>query len=326
MLFLCFGITLVAFVLTHLVPGDPVAASLGANAAADPAIAKAYKAQYGLDKPPLVQYEIYLWDLVRGNLGNSQLTHRPVGTDLSQNIPASGELGILAVAIATAIGLPLGLLAAMRRGSALDQALGVVFLAGISVPVFWVGLISLYVFSFALQIAPSNGRLSPGALPPPHLTGMYTIDSLISGDLATFGDALHHLILPAVVLASNSVGVVQRFTRSAILEVIHNDYITAAKAKGLPGARILIRYTLRAALTPIITVSGLLFANLVTGAVLVESVFAWPGVGLYAARSALGLDIDAITGVCIFVAVVYVATNFVVDVLQALIDPRVRRA
>ena len=324
MVVLCFGITLVAFVLTHLVPGDPVAANLGPNAIANPAIVAAYKAQYGLDKPLPVQYEVYLTRLLHGDLGVSQLTARPVATDLGQFIPASFELGLLAMAIATVVGVSLGLVGAVGRGSAIDQALRVFSLAGISTPPFWIGLIALYVFTFVLRVAPSSGQLSAGALPPAHVTGMYLVDALLAGDPALAADALHHLILPAVVLAIGFIGVLQRFTRAAVLEIIHNDYITAARAKGLPSFTILRRYTLRAALAPILTVSGLLFANVVTGTVLVETVFAWPGVGYYAAQTALKLDVTAITGVGMFVAIVYVATNSVVDVLHALIDPRVR--
>jgi len=319
-----FGISVVAFVLTHLVPGDPVAAELGQRAAHIPAVRKAYEARYGLDKPLPVQYEIYVSSLLHGDLGQSQLTRRPVATDLEQFVPASIELGLLAMGIAVATALPLGLIAAVRRGSALDSALNVVSLFGISTPSFWVGLIGLFLVSFEFGLVPGSGRLSPGALPPPHVTGMYTIDSLLVGDFATFGDALHHLILPAVVLAIGLFGMLQRFTRSAVLEVIHNDYITAARAKGLPAPRILVRYTLRAAWTPILTLSGLEFASLMSGSVLVETVFAYPGVGRYASQTALNLDIAAIAGVSIFVAVVYVVTNFVVDILYAVIDPRVR--
>lgn len=320
------GATLVAFVLTHLVPADPVAANLGLRAASNPAIVKDYKAQYGLDKPELVQYEIYLSHLVHGDLGRSQLTGRPVATDLRQRVPASLDLGIAAMLIASAVGIPLGLIAALHRGTFLDQVLGVLSLGGISTPPFWVGLVALYVFAFLLRIVPGSGQLSPGAMPPPQVTGMYVIDSLLAGDLATLGDALHHLILPALVLATAPVGVLQRFSRSAVLEIIHNDYITAAAAKGLPRMTTLIKYTLRAALGPILTLSGLLFANVVSGAVLVETVFAWPGLGQYAAQTALDLDVTAIAGVAMFVAVQYVVLNFVVDVLHALIDPRVRLA
>lgn len=320
---LILGISLVAFLLTHLVPGDPVAANLGPRAAANPAVVRAYKIRYGLDKPLPIQYEIYVSDLLHGDLGVSQLTRRPVTTDLRQFVPATVELGLLATIVACAIGLPLGLIAAVRRGSKLDQFLNVAALGGISTPSFWVALIALFVFSFLLHLVPGSGRLSPGALPPPTVTGMYSVDSLLAGDLSTFGDAIHHLILPGLVLAVSIAGLLQRFTRSAVLEVINNDYIIAAKAKGLPSTWILLRYTLRAALTPIVTLAGLEFAGLMSGAVLVETVFGFPGVGLYASRSALDLDIGGITGVSIFVAVVYIVFNFLVDVVYALIDPRV---
>lgn len=320
------GITVVAFVLTHVIPADPAAINLGVRGLGDPKVVAAYRAEYALDKPLVVQYEIYLSHLVHGDLGISQLTRRPVATDLRQFVPASFELGLFAILIAVSVGVPLGLVAAVRKDSALDQLLSLVSLGGISTPLFWTGLIALFLFSFVFPVAPSGGRLSPGALPPPHVSGLYTLDSLVAGDLSTFGDAVHHLILPALVLAIGGIGVLLRFTRSAVLEVIHNDYVTAARAKGLSRSAVLLRYTLRAALTPILTISGLMFADLISGAVLVESVFSFPGVGLYAARSALDIDLPAITGVCIFVAIVYTVTNFFVDVLHSVVDPRVRLA
>ena len=195
--------------------------------------------------------------------------------------------------------------------------------SGISMPPFWIGLIALYVFSFSLQLVPGSGRLSPGAIPAPQITGLYTIDALLTGDVPTFGDALHHLVLPAIVLAIPGTAILLRFTRAAVLEVIHSDFVTAARAKGLPRLRILVRYTFRAALAPVLTVTGLMFADFITGAVLVESVFGYQGVGLYAARSALNLDLTAITGISIFVAIVYIVTNFAIDVLHGVVDPRV---
>ena len=323
---LAFGITVVAFVLTHIIPADPAAVNLGIRGLGNPKVVAAYRSEYALDKPVPVQYQIYITHLLHGDLGISQLTRRPVATDLRQFVPASFELGVLAVFIAVAVGIPLGLVAAVRKDSIIDQLLSFVSLGGISTPLFWIGLIALFVFSFVFQIAPSGGRLSPGVIAPPQLTGLYTVDSLLAGDLSTFGDAVHHLILPAFVLAVGGIGVLLRFTRSAVLEVIHNDYVTNARAKGLSRSVVLLRYTLRAALTPILTISGLMFADLITGAVLVESVFAFPGVGLYASRAALDIDLPAITGVCMFVAIVYTATNFLVDLLHSLIDPRVRLA
>jgi peptide/nickel transport system permease protein len=321
-----FGITLVTFVLTHLVPGDPIAANLGIRAQADPAIVRAYRAQYGLDKSLVVQYGIYLAHLLHGDLGLSQTSHRSVTTDLVQFIPASLELGITAMVIATLVGVPLGLLAAAHRGTRLDSLLRLIFLGGISTPPFWIGLMALYLFSFVLHVTPSSGQLSAGMPAPPHVTGMVVVDAALAGDFGTFVDALHHLILPAAVLAASTVGLLQRFTRSAVLDVLHNDYVTAAKAKGLPRFTVLVRYTLRAALPPIVTLAGIVFANLVTGAVLIETVFAWPGVGQYAARSAVNLDLAAITGVSLFVAFIYIISNLIVDILHAVIDPRARPA
>ena len=326
MVVLAFGISLVAFVLTHSVPSDPVRANLGARAAANPAIRNAYMQRYGLDKPLPVQYVIYVENLFHGNLGISQTTGQAVTTDLAETVPASVELGVVTVILSTVIGLPLGLLAAVRRGTFLDSGIKVIALAGIAAPSFWVGLIGIFVFSFVLHIAPGSGRLDPGILPPNHITGMYTLDSLLSGDFGTFLDALHHLILPAAVVSLALFGVLQRFTRAAVLEVLENDYVTAARAKGLPGRRVLVRYAFRAALTPVLTLSGIEFATLMAGDVLVETVFAFPGVGRYAAIVATNLDIAAITGVSILVAGIYVVTNFLVDVLYAVIDPRVRLA
>ena len=326
MVVLAFGITLVAFVLTHSVPSDPVRANLGARAAANPVIRKAYMQRYGLDKPLPVQYVIYVENLFHGNLGISQTTGQSVTKDLAETLPASVELGLVAVILSTVVGVPLGLLAAVRRGTFLDSALKVTSLAGMAAPSFWVGLIGIFLFSFVLHIAPSSGRLDPGILPPPHITGMYTLDALLAGDVGTFLDALRHLILPAAVLSLALFGVLQRFTRAAVLEVLENDYVTAARAKGLSGRSVLVRYAFRAALTPILTLSGIEFAMLMSGDVLVETVFAFPGVGRYAEIVAINLDVAAITGVSILVAAIYLVANFLVDVLYAVIDPRVRLA
>src|ERR1700680_5274235 len=246
MLFVCFGVTLVAFVLTHLVPGNPVAAALGTRAYSDPAIVNAYRETYGLNRPLPVQYGIYLVHLIYGDFGRSLVTGQPVGTDLVERVPASLELALYAMLLATLVGLPLGVLAAVRRGSRLDRALTLLSIGGIATPLFWVGLMFLYLFSFVLGIAPSNGRLSPGVVPPSTIPGLYTIDSVLTGDWATLGGALHHLFLPALVLSLPNTGVILRFTRSAVLEVIGREYITEARAKGLPQRSVLVRYVLRA--------------------------------------------------------------------------------
>jgi peptide/nickel transport system permease protein len=321
---LVLGITLVAFLLTHLVPGNPFIANLGIIGASDPKTVAIYKARYGLNKPLPEQFVIYVWHLLHGNLGTSIQTQRPVSTDLGAFIPATAELALLAIFIAVIVGVSFGVIAALHRDRLLDHFLRIVSLAGISMPTFWIGLVALYIFFFRLGWAPNGGRLDPGQTPPPHVTGLYTVDALVAGDFGLFRQALAHLILPAIVLASFSVGLLMRYTRSTVLEVIDTDYIRAARAKGLAGRTVVLRHILRAALPSVVTVIGLVFASVLTGAILVEHIFSWPGMGQYAYQSATNLDLPAIAGTCIFVAIVYVTINFIVDVLYSIIDPRVR--
>jgi peptide/nickel transport system permease protein len=297
---LAIGITLVVFLLTQLVPSDAVATNLGEQAAGDPEAVAAFKEKYGLDKPLPVRYWLYLQNLAQGDFGDSSLTHNTVRHDLAEFIPA------------------------MRRNRPTDHALRVVSLGGISMPTFWIALVALYVGFYKLGWFPGADRLDPGVTPPPSRTGLYTVDSLLAGDWDLFVQSLHHLILPALVLAAFNVSLLTRYTRSAILEVSGNDYVRAARAKGLPENVVVRRYILRAALPSVITVMGLVFANVLTGAVLVEKIFSWPGVGQYAYTAAVNLDVPAIAGVSLFVAAVYITVNFVVDLLYGVIDPRIR--
>jgi len=321
---LAIGITLVVFLLTQLVPSDPVTANLGEQAAGDPEAVAAFKEHYGLDKPLPQRYLIYLGHVVQGDLGESALTRNPVTTDLGQFIPATAELAVFSIVIAILVGIPIGVAAAVKHDKPVDHVLRVVSLGGISMPTFWIALVALYVFFYRLGWFPSGGRLDPGTLDPPHVTGFFTIDALLAGQWGVAGEAFHHLILPALVLAAFNVSLLARYTRSSVLEVMGNDYVRAARAKGVPEPVVLWRYVLRAALPAIITVIGLLFANILTGAVLVENIFAWPGIGQYAYQAAVNLDVPAIAGVSLFIAVVYVTINFVVDVLYGVIDPRIR--
>ncbi len=321
---LAIGITLVVFLLTQLVPSDPVTANLGEQAAGDPEAVAAFREHYGLDKPLPERYLIYLGHVAQGDLGESALTHNPVTTDLGKYIPATAELALLSILIAVLVGVPIGVAAAVKQDRPLDHVLRVVSLGGISMPTFWIALVSLYVFFFRLGWFPGGGRLDPGTLDPPHLTGFFTLDALFAGQWAVAWEALHHLILPALVLAAFNVSLLARYTRSAVLEVMGNDYVRAARAKGMPERIVLRRYVLRAALPTVVTVIGLLFANILTGTVLIENIFAWPGLGQYAYQAAINLDVPAIAGVSLFVAVVYVTINFVVDVLYGVIDPRIR--
>jgi peptide/nickel transport system permease protein len=321
---LAIGITAVTFVLTQLVPSNAVATNLGEQAAGDPAAVAAFRHHYGLDKSLPERYAIYLGHLLHGDLGQSSLTHNSVRSDLSQFIPATGELALYSVLFAAIVGIAFGVLAALRRNRPTDHVLRVTSLAGISMPTFWIALVALYVGFYKLGWFPGADRLDPGTLPPPHVTGLYTIDALLAGKLGLFAQAFHHLVLPALVLAAFNVSLLTRFTRSAVLEVIGNDYVRGARAKGLPERVVVLRYILRAALPSVVTVLGLVFANVLTGAVLVEKIFGWPGIGQYAYQAAVNLDVQAIAGVSIFVAVVYVTVNFIVDVLYGVIDPRIR--
>ena len=320
---LVIGITLVAFILTHLVPGDPAAANLGQTALGDPAIVKAFNHTYGLDKPVPEQYVIYLWKLLHGNLGTSEQSHRAVATDLSQYFPATMELALFAIVVSTLLGVSLGVLAAVRRGHPVDGGLRVLSLLGVSMPTFWVALFVFYIFFYRLGWLPSGGRLSPGVSPPPTITGLYTVDALLNGQWSLFVDALEHLVMPGMVLGMFTVGTVLRFTRASVLEVINNDYVRAARAKGLSEWTVVRRHVMRPALLSIVTVAGLAFGNLLSGTVLVENIFGWPGIGEYAYLSAINLDLPAIMGVSIVVAIVYIIINLLVDLAYSVLDPRI---
>ncbi|WP_344980229.1 ABC transporter permease [Streptosporangium fragile] len=323
-LLLAVGITLVTFVLTNLVPGDPVAANLGQRALGDPAIVAQWRAEHGLDKPLPQQYLLHLQGVLQGDLGMSQQSHRPVLDDLAEAVPATLELAGVAILISVVAGVAFGVIAALRRDRLSDHVLRIVSLVGISVPTFWLALTAFYVFFYRLQVTPGSGRLDPGMSPPPKVTGLYTVDSALAGQWDVFASAAGHLITPALVLALYTIGLLTRFTRSAVLEVLGQDYVRAARAKGLPPRVILFRYVLRSALVPVITVAGLAFGSLLSGTVLVEAIFAWPGVGQYAYKSATTLDLPAVMGVGLVVGCVYLVINLIVDVLYGIIDPRVR--
>ncbi len=323
--FLVVGISFVAFVLTNLVPGDPAAAALGQRAIEDPATVAAFRAKYGLDEPLWRQYLLYLGNLVQGDFGTSQQTRRPVGADIAKFLPATAELALAAIVISLVVGLALGITAAVFRDRFLDALIRVLSLGGVSVPTFWLALAASVVFSVQLGWLPSTGQLDPGADRPKDITGMVLVDSLLTGNWATFGSALEHIIMPAVVLAAYTIGMITRFTRASMLEVLGNDYVRAARAKGLPERTVLFRHVLRPALVPIITVTGLALGSLLSGTVLVENIFSWPGMGQYAYKSSLALDLPAVMGVSIVIAVIYVVINLLVDILYSVIDPRIRQ-
>jgi peptide/nickel transport system permease protein len=319
---LLIGITLISFLLTQAVPGDPALANLGQNPT--PEAIQAFHEKYGLDDPLPQQYLTYMGHLLQGDLGTSQQTHQSVTHDLGVAIPATAELALFSILFSTVFGVGFGVLAALRRDGPIDHGLRVVTLLGISIPSFWFGLLALYLFFFKWGILPGGGRLDPTTTPPTDITGFNTIDALLDGNLDTFGDAFEHLLLPGLVLTGYNVSLISRYTRSAVLEVLHADYVRAARAKGLSEWTVVTRYILRAALPSIVAVMGIVFANVLAGAVLVENIFNWPGIGQYAYKSAVSLDLPAIMGVSIFIALVYVVVNLIVDILYAVIDPRVR--
>ncbi|QHC69325.1 ABC transporter permease [Rathayibacter sp. VKM Ac-2801] len=325
-LLLVVGVTLVTFILTNLVPGDPVAAALGQRAAEDPEIVAQFRAQYGLDQPLVVQYFTYLGNLLHGDLGVSTTTHNPVVADLAKALPATLEIAFGAIVLSVIIGVLFGTVAAYRRGKASDHVLRVVSLAGLSVPTFWLALVLYYVLYFQLRIAPGSGRLSSDFTTPPTVTGLYTVDALLAGQLDTFLDAASHLFLPVLVLTLYTVGLLTRFVRTAVLEILDQDYVRAARAKGLPNRAVTFSYVLRGASIPILTVVGLAFGSLLSGTVLVEAVFGWPGIGSYAYQAASHLDLRGIMGVGLLIGVMYLLVNLIVDLLYGVLDPRVRLA
>jgi peptide/nickel transport system permease protein len=319
------GMTLISFVVSHTLPADPVGANLGQRSMEDPQIVAAFRAQWGLDKPLPEQYLTYLANLLQGNMGTSIRTHFPVAEDLGRYLPASAELAIAATLVGTLLGIPFGVASAVRRNQWVDHLLRGVSLLGVSSPVFWLGLVALYVFYFRLGWLPGPGRLDVGMPEPPHLTGMYTLDSLVAGDWPALASSLRHLVLPGLVLASVYLGLVTRMTRSSMLEVLSADYVRTARGKGLKARAVIYRHALGNALIPTVTVLGLAFGDVLAGTVLTETIFSWPGIGRYAYESAVTLDFPAIMGVSLVIAAVFITVNLATDLAYVMLDPRLRR-
>lgn len=317
------GISLVTFVVAHAVPSDPARAMAGIHATAS-AVAT-IKHQYGLDKPLPVQYLDFLGQLVHGNLGISLLSRRPVLTDLQQYLPATLELGLAALLITLIVGIPLGILSAVRTGQGriAGYLARVPVLLGVAMPPFWLGLLLQAVVSGHFNALPINGRLDAWDTPPPTVTGMYTVDSLLAGDWVMAWAALQHLILPAVTLSLGTVALLVRMIRANMLEAMSQDYIRTARSKGLSRWAVLVKHAFRNTLVTSATVLGLLMGYLLGGDFLVETVFSWPGIGNYGVNAAVNSDFPAIIGVTMLVATFYVVINLVVDLLYPLLDPRV---
>lgn len=321
-----FGMTLIAFVVSRAIPVNPIVATLGQQAADDPAIVAAYRQHWGLDRPLPVQYLTYLQNLLHGDLGESIYTHRPVTQDLISYLPATIELATATVIFSVLISVPLGVIAAVRRGTLLDLVIRLVTLIGVAMPIFWLALAAIDIFYLRLGIAPAPGRLDASDSPPHFITGMYTIDSLLTGRLQTFYDAVSHLVLPALVLASWSCGTLTRVTRASMLSVLPQRFLQTARAKGASERYTILRHAAPNALIPVVTIIGLAYGDLLTGVIVIEVLFGWPGIGHYAYSAAVYADFPAIIGVTLVFGVIYTLINLGVDLAYALLDPRIRLA
>ncbi len=317
------GVCVITFIISHLIPGDP--ARLLAGDRASDEIVRHIRQQLGLDLPLWQQFARYVDALLHGDLGTSIRTGRPVLEDLKTFFPATLELAFCALLIALLVGIPLGVLSAVYRNRWTDHMVRLMALTGISTPAFWLGLGVIVLFYGKLDWLPGSGRLDDWFDPPTRVSGFYLLDSLLEGNIEVFFNALQHLILPAATLAFVHLGIVARQIRSAMLEQLNEDYIRTALASGLPKFTIVVRYALPNALIPSITVLGLALGDLLYGAVLTETVFAWPGMGAYVVSSIQALDFPAVMGFAIVVSFAYVLVNLVVDLLYLWIDPRMGR-
>jgi peptide/nickel transport system permease protein len=317
--------TLVIFLIANTVPGDPALAALGDMQASDPEQVREFRARWGLDLPLWEQYWLFLQRIAQGDLGISISSRRPVLDDIIDYAPATIELATIAFLLSLVVGLPLGVLAAVRRDSWVDHLARGISLVGVSAPTFWLAFIMLAIFYGQLDWAPGPGRLDPIAFPPDRITGLLLIDTAWVGDWETFRDAAAHLVLPSIVLAASTLGLITRTTRAAMLEALSQDYVRVARAKGLLARVVVTGHALPNAMLPVVTLGGLAYANLLTGAVMTETVFAWPGLGRYTFRSAVSVDFPAIMAITAIVAAVFVLVNLLVDLSYALLDPRVVR-
>jgi dipeptide transport system permease protein len=318
-----FGVTILAFALIHMIPGDPIVVMAGERGMSDERHAE-LAAQLGIDRPLVEQYLAYIGNVLTGNLGISFVSRTPVLTEFFELFPATLELSISAMLIAVIFGIPAGIIAAINRGKWPDHTLMGAALTGYSMPIFWWALILILVFSGYLGWTPVTNRISLLYFFEP-VTGFMLIDSLLSGQPGAFWSAVHHLILPATALATIPLAVIARMTRSSMLEVLGDDYIRTARAKGLAPKRVIGVHALRNALIPVVTVIGLQVGTLFAGAILTETIFAWPGIGKWLLESISRRDYPVVQGGILLVATTVILVNLAVDILYGMIDPRIRR-
>lgn len=319
------GITLLTFIFIHLIPGDPIILFAGERGITPERYAE-LQAQFGYDKPYIVQYWNYLKDLLHGDLGYSLVTQRSVWSEFVPRFKATLELGICAMIFAVVIGIPVGVLAAVKRGSIFDHTAVGLSLTGYSMPIFWWGMMLIMLVSVNLDLTPVSGRISDMVFLDDSypLTGFMLVDTYFFGESGDFLDSLHHIILPAIVLGTIPLAVIVRMTRSSMLEVLSEDYILTARAKGLGRARIILIHALRNALIPVVTVIGLQVGTMLGGAILTETIFSWPGIGRWLIESLQRRDYPVVQGGVLLVASLVILVNFAVDLLYGVVNPRIR--
>jgi peptide/nickel transport system permease protein len=314
------GLLAVTFVISRVIPADPVA--LVAGETATPAQVEALRKDLGFDRPLPVQFVQYVARLVRGDMGTSIFTRRPIVEDLTHRLPATIELTLVAMAVSVVVGVPLGVVSALRRNSLLDHAVRTVTVSGLAIASFWLGIMLQLLFAMRLGWTPLNGRLQ--GFPPHPVTGFYLVDAALALDWTTFAAALDHLALPAVTLAVPALATLVRFTRASVLDVLQSNFVLYERAMGLPRPLIVWKYVLRSAVTSTVTQIGLLFGILLAGAVVTEAVFDWPGIGTYAVNSILRSDYNAVMGFTVWAGAIFIVVNLLVDVVHTLVDPRER--
>ncbi len=323
---LILGITLVAFLIANAVPSDPVSANLPEKSQNDPEIVAAFRREWGLDKSLPEQYFTYLGNVLQGNLGRSIKTKRPVIEDIRQFLPATVELATASIITGLILGVGMGIVSAVWRGTLVDYATRTIALIGVSFPVFVLALLGLSILHAQLGWAAGPGRLDVRMSRPAVVTGLYLVDSIIGGRGDVLLNALSHLALPSLILGIYTSGLISRITRSSMLEVLGAEYIRTARSKGLSERVVIMRHAFSNALIPVVTVIGLSFGNLLSGAVLTETIFSWPGIGRYAFQASTSQDFPAIMGISMLIAIIYVGVNFIVDILYFFLDPRIRLA
>ena len=318
-----FGVSLLVFFMVHLIPGDAALTILGERATEE-ALTE-LRRQMGLDQPLYKQYEVFLWDLVHFDLGRSFKTNQPVIDEILRKFPATVELTFAAMSFSIVFGIAAGIIAAVNRGKFWDYTTMFGSLAGISMPIFWLGLMLILLLAYTFPIFPSSQRLDAVLdLDVQHRTHFYLIDTLIAGNFAAFRDAIAHLILPAITLGTVPLAIIARMTRSSLLEVLNQQYIVTAYAKGLSKWVVILKHALKNSIIPVLTVIGLQFGYLMGGAILTEHIFSWPGLGSWLRAAVEARDIRPVQGGVLFVATVFMTVNLIVDLLYAYFDPRIR--